>query len=157
MSTANQDLSILKNPKNNYSDKGKYIKMNIIDMLLPLTTTSIFSRICMVPSQTFLLVPLPTGDSPVAAWRTQHTIISIRLVSCLSSISVKFRKIKSPSKLYTFSKAIMANALKNKHRVFHYSATELNTLSVDCTYIPLPCRAPPEVGQSYTPSLSSCR
>ena len=85
--------------------------MNIIDMLMPLTTTSIFSRICMVPSQTFLLVPLPTGDSPVAAWRTQHTIISIKLVSCLSSISVKFRKI-------TFHKAIMANALKNhKHSI----------------------------------------
>lgn len=92
--------------------------MNIIDMLMPLTTTSIFSRICMVPSQTFLLVPLPTGDSPVAAWRTQHTIISIKLVSCLSSISVKFRKIKPPSKLHTFSKAIMANALKNhKHSI----------------------------------------
>ena len=31
--------------------------------------------------------PLPTGGSQVAAWRIQHTIISIKLVSCLSSRS----------------------------------------------------------------------
>ena len=29
--------------------------------------------------------PRPTGGSPVAAWRIQQTIISIRLVSCRSS------------------------------------------------------------------------
>ena len=34
---------------------------------------------------TFLLGPRPTGDSPVAACLTQHTMISIRLVSCRSS------------------------------------------------------------------------
>ena len=34
---------------------------------------------------TFRVAPRPTGDSPVAACRAQQTMISIKLVSCLSS------------------------------------------------------------------------
>ena len=59
---------------------------------------------------TFRVAPRPTGDSPVAACRAQQTMISIKLVSCLSSSAENGEKF-----IYTqIENRLIPNCEKNR-------------------------------------------